>query len=187
MVSFVCESCGSSEFHEEDGYRICNHCGTKYIITEEDKRVIQSNIDLREDVARLLEKARSDPARARKYAQRVLEIDQNNVEAKLILMSSISSQKQSKSSGGCYVATAVYGSYDCPEVWTLRRYRDDVLGRTWYGRLFIYVYYAVSPTLVKWFGDTVWFSAMWKPKLDHMVCKLNRAGISNTYYVDKDW
>ena len=24
-------------------------------------------------------------------------------------------------SGGCYVATAVYGSYDCPEVWTLRR------------------------------------------------------------------
>ena len=28
---------------------------------------------------------------------------------------------------GCYVATAVYGSYDCPEVWTLRRYRDDTL------------------------------------------------------------
>ena len=28
------------------------------------------------------------------------------------------------SSGGCYVATAVYGSYDCPEVWVLRRYRD---------------------------------------------------------------
>lgn len=23
-------------------------------------------------------------------------------------------------SGGCYVATCVYGSYDCPEVWTLR-------------------------------------------------------------------
>lgn len=25
---------------------------------------------------------------------------------------------------GCYVATCVYGSYDCPEVWTLRRFRD---------------------------------------------------------------
>ncbi len=23
-------------------------------------------------------------------------------------------------SGGCYVATTVYGSYDCPQVWTLR-------------------------------------------------------------------
>lgn len=25
-----------------------------------------------------------------------------------------------KDSEGCYIATAVYGSYDCPEVWTLR-------------------------------------------------------------------
>ena len=31
---------------------------------------------------------------------------------------------------GCYVATAVYGSYDCPEIWTLRRFRDKVLART---------------------------------------------------------
>ena len=31
------------------------------------------------------------------------------------------------SSGPCYVATAVYGSYDCPEVWTLRRFRDVCL------------------------------------------------------------
>lgn len=34
----------------------------------------------------------------------------------------------------CYVATAVYGSYDCPEVWTLRRFRDFALDETWYGR-----------------------------------------------------
>lgn len=60
-------------------------------------------------------------------------------------------QAQSKS-GGCYVATAVYGSYDCPQVWTLRRYRDYTLAETWYGRAFIYTYYAISPTLVKWFG-----------------------------------
>ena len=52
-------------------------------------------------------------------------------------------------SAGCYVATAVYGSYDCPEVWTLRRFRDKVLAKTWYGRLFIHLYYAVSPTAVK--------------------------------------
>ena len=42
---------------------------------------------------------------------------------------------------GCYVATCVYGSYDCPQVWTLRRFRDDTLGSTWYGRTFIRVYY----------------------------------------------
>ena len=88
---------------------------------------------------------------------------------------------------GCYVATCVYGSYDCPQVWTLRRYRDDTLGSTWYGRLFIRTYYAVSPTLVKWFGHTNWFKKMWKGKLDRMVKKLNEEGIEDTPYKDKEW
>ena len=55
---------------------------------------------------------------------------------------------------GCYIATAVYGSYDCPQVWTLRRFRDHTLAASWYGRTFLHAYYAVSPTLVKWFGRT---------------------------------
>lgn len=61
----------------------------------------------------------------------------------------------SPSSGGCYVATCVYGSYDCPKVWTLRRFRDNVLAKSIDGRAFIRTYYAISPTLVRWFGDTV--------------------------------
>ena len=89
--------------------------------------------------------------------------------------------------GGCYVATAVYGSYDCPQVWTLRRYRDNTLAETWYGRIFIHTYYSISPTLVKWFGDTNWFKNMWKPKLDKMVKKLNNEGVENTPYDDKNW
>ncbi len=87
----------------------------------------------------------------------------------------------------CYVATAVYGSYDCPQVWTLRRYRDDTLAETWYGRAFIRTYYAVSPTLVKWFGDTQWFKNLWKPKLDSLVAKLNQRGVADSPYQDKDW
>ena len=90
-------------------------------------------------------------------------------------------------SGGCYVATCVYGSYDCPQVWTLRRYRDDTLGATWYGRLFIRTYYAISPTLVKWFGHTSWFKKLWKGKLDRMVAKLQSKGVDNTPYDDKEW
>ena len=86
---------------------------------------------------------------------------------------------------GCYVATAVYGSYDCPEVWTLRRYRDNTLASTWYGRCFIYVYYAVSPTLVKLFGKTEWFKSLWKPMLDKMVIRLNEDGVSDTPYEDR--
>ncbi|AZA83149.1 hypothetical protein C1637_19580 [Chryseobacterium lactis] len=30
------------------------------------------------------------------------------------------------SQGACYIATAVYGSYDCSEVWILRRFRDQI-------------------------------------------------------------
>ena len=90
-------------------------------------------------------------------------------------------------SSGCYVATAVYGSYDCPQVWTLRRYRDYTLAETWYGRAFIRTYYAISPTLVKWFGHTNWFKNMWKGKLDRMVAKLQANGVESTPYQDKNW
>lgn len=91
------------------------------------------------------------------------------------------------SSGGCYVATAVYGSYNCPQVWTLRRFRDYTLAETWYGRAFIRTYYAISPTLVKWFGHTEWFKKMWKGKLDRMVKTLQTKGFESTPYEDKEW
>lgn len=93
----------------------------------------------------------------------------------------------SKSSGGCYVATAVYGSYDCPQVWTLRRYRDNTLDSTWYGRLFIKLYYAVSPTIVKYFGGTKIFKRIFKKRLDKMVDRLNGEGVANTPYDDKKY
>ncbi len=89
------------------------------------------------------------------------------------------------SSGPCYVATAVYGSYDCPEVWTLRRFRDFTLCETWYGRLFIKTYYAISPMLVKWFGNTIWFKALWRKPLDKLVNFLNGKGVENTPYNDR--
>ena len=96
-------------------------------------------------------------------------------------------ESKPKTSGGCYVATAVYGSYDCPQVWTLRRYRDYTLAETWYGRAFIHTYYAISPTLVKWFGHTEWFKKMWKGKLDRMVANLKAEGVKDTPYEDRSW
>lgn len=89
------------------------------------------------------------------------------------------------SNEGCYIATAIYGSYDCPEVWTLRRYRDNVLDHTWYGRLFIRIYYSISPTLVRWFGTTHWFRELFYKPLNNWVAKLNKKGFKNTPYRDK--
>ncbi len=87
-------------------------------------------------------------------------------------------------SGGCYVATCVYGSYDCPEVWTLRRYRDFRLAESVWGRAFIRTYYAISPTVVKWFGKTAWFRKLWKKRLDKMVSRLQVEGFESTPYDD---
>lgn len=53
------------------------------------------------------------------------------------------------SSGGCYVATAVYGGYDAPEVVVLRRFRDERLKHSVLGRTFISIYYALSPSLAR--------------------------------------
>lgn len=91
------------------------------------------------------------------------------------------------SSGGCYVATAVYGSYDCPPVWTLRRFRDQLLAASAGGRAFIRTYYAVSPTLVRLFGETGWFRAMCKTPLDLLVRFLNKKGVEATPYEDHSW
>lgn len=99
----------------------------------------------------------------------------------------IPSRPLSTPAKGCYVATAVYGSYDCPQVWTLRRYRDYTLAQSWHGRAFIRTYYAISPTLVKWFGDTEWFKKMWKGKLDRMVENLQADGVESTPYEDRNW
>lgn len=87
-------------------------------------------------------------------------------------------------SGGCYVATCVYGSYDCPPVWTLRRFRDEILANSFFGRLFIKTYYAVSPTFVKLFGKQEWFHKLFKSPLDRLVKKLQEKGIDNTPYQD---
>ena len=86
--------------------------------------------------------------------------------------------------GGCYIATCVYGSYDCPEVWVLRRFRDFKLSKTVFGRIFIHLYYFASPKLVRLFGKTAWFKKLWKSKLDKMVQKYKSLGYSDMPYYD---
>lgn|GEM_PF-2163410 len=83
---------------------------------------------------------------------------------------------------GCYVATCVYGSYNCPEVWALRRYRDNYLKGVWYGRLFIKGYYAVSPLIVRFLGNAQWFKNLWKPFLDKRIAILTEKGYDKLSY-----
>lgn len=49
--------------------------------------------------------------------------------------------------GGCFIATAAYGSYLHPHVKSLRDFRDRYLVTNLPGRLFVKAYYAASPPL----------------------------------------
>ena len=86
--------------------------------------------------------------------------------------------------GGCYIATAVYGSYDCPQLWTLRRYRDNVLAASISGRFFIRIYYTISPFLVRQFSSSKWFIRLCRNQLDAFVQKLQNRGCADTPYTD---
>jgi len=84
----------------------------------------------------------------------------------------------------CYIATCVYGSYDCPEVWTLRRYRDIKLKQSPLGRQLIRLYYIVGSKLVRVLGNKKWFRKLWKPLLDAIIYKLKSNGVDNSPYSD---
>jgi uncharacterized protein YjbI with pentapeptide repeats len=88
----------------------------------------------------------------------------------------------SKNSGGCYVATAIYGSYDCPEVRVLRRFRDQYLGRSFAGRLTIRAYYATSPAALRVAGRLG--SPAFRPPVERLVSVLRSRGYSDEPYED---
>ncbi|MEI2756763.1 MAG: CFI-box-CTERM domain-containing protein [Chitinophagaceae bacterium] len=50
--------------------------------------------------------------------------------------------------GGCYIATMAYGDYDHPQVMILRKFRDEALDKSTFGKWFIKTYYHYSPKLV---------------------------------------
>lgn len=81
--------------------------------------------------------------------------------------------KPQSSGGGCYIATACYGSYDAPEVMTLRQFRDETLSKSLWGKLFIKGYYAYSPSLASWLGERKAINALIKKYvLDKLVSRI---------------
>lgn len=106
----------------------------------------------------------------------------------MTMMDQLNHGGSDNSSGdGCYIATCVYGSYDCPEVWTLRRFRDFRLAQSVLGRAFIRSYYAISPTVVSIFGNMSSFQYFWRRILDSVVSKLKSNGVSDKPYQDINW
>ncbi|WP_160691665.1 CFI-box-CTERM domain-containing protein [Clostridium sp. C2-6-12] len=74
-----------------------------------------------------------------KYSKNTLQDNKISLEFKPTI------QQNRKS--GCFIATVVYKSYESPEVQLLRKYRDKELNRCFSGRIFISIYYKISPLI----------------------------------------
>ncbi|HEY2748542.1 MAG TPA: CFI-box-CTERM domain-containing protein, partial [Polyangia bacterium] len=55
--------------------------------------------------------------------------------------------------GGCFIATAAFGSYENRWVYVLRDFRDQVLLEHGFGRAFVEWYYAHSPGPAAWIAE----------------------------------
>jgi hypothetical protein len=79
------------------------------------------------------------------------------------------SSNNSSGSGGCYVATMVYGDYEHPQVVRLRIFRDRTLSKYLIGRLFIGIYYRVSPKFVEKYSSKKNVHAIIRSLIDNFI------------------
>ena len=82
-------------------------------------------------------------------------------------------QNKKTKSEGCYIATAVYGSYDAPEVIVLRKFRDNVLRKSFLGGLFISTYYTISPYIATKLKGRHKINSIIRGLLDKFILHIN--------------
>ncbi len=72
----------------------------------------------------------------------------------------------------CFIATAIYGP-DSAEVIFLQNYRDTKLNRSYAGKLFVLLYYYISPKTMGAFGRSENLRIFTKKLLDQIIAKIS--------------
>lgn len=154
---YLCESSFSEYYGYKDKY------GNSGIYTK--AQIISQNLNLAYSAI-----AHASAEIAEEYKKIIAEKEQF-VEA---VKNGTFDTKNAAGKSGCYIATAVYGSYNCPQVMFLRKYRDDYLATFKLGRLFIQCYYAISPHLVHILRKNNVLNRFVRNKLDIFIEKQHR-------------
>jgi hypothetical protein len=81
MKLVQCAKCGSNELVEENGFVICTYCRLKFIPDASDLPKSGAVISIYDDIRDLLEKCKIDPLNRKVYANLILDLDPNNIEA----------------------------------------------------------------------------------------------------------
>ena len=113
MGAIVCELCGSNDVVKQDGFFVCQHCGTKYSLEEAKKMLGTVQIDNSNFVEKYLQNARrakekEDWEETEKYYNMVEANDPDNIEA--IFYSAYGKAKASLTSDDIYKRQAIFNS-----------------------------------------------------------------------------
>ncbi len=99
--------------------------------------------------------------------------DRKNAKGKAENMTRATSNNSTAKKSGCYIATAVYGDYKAPQVIALRHYRDEVLLKYIGGRMFVKLYYMISPGIAARLTSKKRLNATVRMVLDQVVIRIS--------------
>lgn len=107
----------------------------------------------------------------RRFSENKATINSINTQLDSVRRQIRSATSTSSSSGGsgCYIATMAYGDYDHPQVIELRKFRDEFLNKSTFGRGFIRFYYKYSPLLVERLKDKQKTNGLIRTLLDQFI------------------
>jgi hypothetical protein len=69
----------------------------------------------------------------------------------------------------CFIATAIYGHHNAPQVLALRYFRDTKLMKSFLGKTFVTIYYRFSPPIAEFLKGSPYFSKIVRFSLDILV------------------
>jgi len=112
------------------------------------------------------------------HLKKAVELAPNNIEFRKTLnrLEDISTVTKK---GGCFIATAVYNSYEAPEVLVLRKFRDDVLIPSFIGQIFVKLYYTFSPPMAEFISSKTKLKVVIREKILSPFVKLIERKFNN--------